>query len=267
MKMKRSRIFSFCFLIFIAIFINGCSIFGSSETLENTPIITKIEETDDTVSASGALVPQKVAYLSFQNGANDIRILVEVGDEVTAGAILVTSDDIHQATALVSAESQLADAEMNMDTIKRNYERQIRQDAGEAKVDAAEAALEEARANLEAATLRAPFAGTIIEIYANSYENVMAGEIILLLADMNSLMIETSDLNEIDVQKVSVGDPVSIFLDAYPDLGVTGTVVDISMKDDPDSGVNFTTLIDPLGTIPNLRWGMSAFVVIDVGED
>jgi multidrug resistance efflux pump len=114
--------------------------------------------------------------------------------------------------------------------------------------------------------LIAPFDGTVIELYLNSGEMVSPGAPILLLADLTTLQVKTTDLNEVDVARVQIGDPVKVTFDALPDTSVTGEVTNISLKNAPGSGVYFNVTIT-LDEIPAaLRWGMSAFVEIQVSK-
>jgi multidrug efflux pump subunit AcrA (membrane-fusion protein) len=63
-----------------------------------------------------------------------------------------------------------------------------------------------------------------------------------------------------------VGDPVKVTFDALPDVTVPGTVARISSKSAQGAGVNYQVEIE-LDEIPDeLRWGMTAFVDIEVDE-
>jgi multidrug resistance efflux pump len=85
-----------------------------------------------------------------------------------------------------------------------------------------------------------------------------------MLADMDHLQVETTDLNEIDVAQIQVGDVASISFDALPDLLITGVVTSIAPKSSAGSSVNYTVVIE-LDELPEeLRWGMTAFVDIEV---
>jgi len=86
----------------------------------------------------------------------------------------------------------------------------------------------------------------------------------VLLADMGTQVVQTTDLNEIDVKKISIGDPVEISYDAFPENRVPGTVSEIREKSSGSSGANYTVTVTPFARIDKLRWGMSAFVVIDI---
>jgi RND family efflux transporter MFP subunit len=235
-----------------------------SETAENIPFV-EIDETS--VSASGEVVPLSWAELSFQNNAKSLRVLVSPGDDVRAGDVLVESDDLQQIANVESAEARLADAESALDILKRNFASRIEQDAATANVEAAQSALQEARENLRNTKLYAPFSGKVIEVYANSFEDSFAGEPVILLADMRTQVVQTTDLNEIDVKKIAVGNTVEISYDAFPDLRIPGTVTEIREKSSGGSGVNFTVTVTPNARIDKLRWGMSAFVVIEISGD
>ena len=87
----------------------------------------------------------------------------------------------------------------------------------------------------------------------------------MVLGDLAGLRVETTDLNEIDVASVEAGAPVTITFDALADTLVSGRVFSISPMSGEGSGVNYTVIVG-LDEIPErLRWGMTAFVDIQVG--
>ncbi len=130
----------------------------------------------------------------------------------------------------------------------------------EARVSNAENQVAAAKAILADLELVAPFDGVISEVYINTSEWVSPGSPVLLIADLEHLQVETTDLSEIDVAKIMVGDTATIIFDALPDLALEGTVVSIAPKAAEGSGVNFPVVIQ-LNEIPaGLRWGMTAFV-------
>ncbi len=264
---KYARTFFLLVPILFLLFISACSPTNDDNALEERESMTPIEIVETSVSASGKIVPLIKTELSFQNNAKNIQIKVEAGDEVAKGDILVESNDLQQIADLESAEARLADAESEYDILKRNFAKKIDQDAAIAKIEAAASALELARENLRQTKLYAPFSGTVIEVYANSFEDINANVPAVLLADMRTQVIETTDLNEIDVSKISVGNKVEISYDSFPDIRVEGQVTDINLKSAIGSGVNYTATIKPEKLIEGLRWGMSAFVVIDINQD
>jgi RND family efflux transporter MFP subunit len=261
MKQTRKKMLGMITLIILTA-LTACSTqVDESNLAEDLPIV-EIDETS--VSASGEVVPLIWAKLSFQNNAKNLRVLVSPGEDVSAGDVLVESDDLQQIANVESAEARLADAESALDILKRNFASKIEQDAATANVKAAQSALEEAKENLRLTKLYAPFSGKVIEVYVNSFEDIFAGEPVVLLADMRTQVVQTTDLNEIDVKKITIGDPVEISYDAFPEIRVPGTVSEIREKSSGGSGVNYTVTITPFARIDKLRWGMSAFVVIDI---
>ena len=63
-----------------------------------------------------------------------------------------------------------------------------------------------------------------------------------------------------------MGDSVIVTFDALPDVVVRGIVERISPKAAEGAGVNYPITIE-LSEIPDqLRWGMTAFVDIEVGS-
>jgi multidrug resistance efflux pump len=109
-----------------------------------------------------------------------------------------------------------------------------------------------------------PFDGVVSAVHVNPNEWVAPGSPVLLIANLDHLQVETTDLSEIDVTQIMVGDPAIITFDALPDLELQGTVTRIAPKSAEGSGVNYPVIIE-LSEIPAaLRWGMTAFVDIEL---
>jgi HlyD family secretion protein len=134
----------------------------------------------------------------------------------------------------------------------------------EARIANAENQLTAAKETLADLELTAPFDGVVSAVYINPSEWVAPGSPVLLMADLEHLQIETTDLGEIDVARIIEGDTAVITFDALPELVLEGTVISIAPKAAEGSGVNFPVVLE-LSEIPaELRWGMTAFVDIEV---
>jgi HlyD family secretion protein len=139
-------------------------------------------------------------------------------------------------------------------------------DLAEARIANAESQLSATKATLADLELVAPFDGVISAVYINPSEWVAPGSPVLLLADLEHLQVETTDLNEIDVARIMVGDQAMVTFDALPDVVIEGTIVSIAPKASEGSGVNYPVIVE-LGEISaELRWGMTAFVDIELDE-
>ena len=157
---------------------------------------------------------------------------------------------------LALAKAILEDAQREIDRL-RDLENTAQVQAAIARIEAVESAIQQAQ-------LIAPFDGTVVELYVNSGEMISPGMPVLLLADLTTLQVKTTDLNEVDVARVQLGNTVEVTFDALSDAVITGRVSEISLKNSAGSGVYYDIFI-LLDEFPeNLRWGMSAFVEIQV---
>lgn len=78
--------------------------------------------------------------------------------------------------------------------------------------------------------------------------------------------LHSTALSEIDVAKIQIGDIVKVTFDALANTSIQGTVSAISLKNAAGSGVYYTVSIELDETPKELRWGMSAFVEITIGD-
>jgi len=160
--------------------------------------------------------------------------------------------------ALNVALAQEADAQ-------REYDQLVDRESTP-EVEAAQTRIQALDVLIRQSQLIAPFDGVIVELYINSGEMVSPGTPVFLLADLSTLQVKTTDLNEVDVARIQVGDPVDVSFDALPASSVKGKVSEISLKNAVGSGVYYDVFIT-LDELPEeLRWGMSAFVEIQVSK-
>jgi len=139
--------------------------------------------------------------------------------------------------------------------------------AAEAAVAQAEAALEAARVALARCEIRAPFAGIVGLVHVRAGELVSPAQPLVTLGDLTTLRVETTDLDEVDVARVAVGQKATVTFDALPERVFTGHVARISPMAEPGAGgVHYTAIIELDELDPAIRWGMTAFVDIEVGE-
>ncbi|MBP6786298.1 MAG: efflux RND transporter periplasmic adaptor subunit [Candidatus Promineofilum sp.] len=135
----------------------------------------------------------------------------------------------------------------------------------EAGISAAQAAVDAARASQQRLTLVAPFAGTVAEINAEVGEQVAPGAAVVRLGSAGRWAVETSDLVELDVAGVSVGQTVGVTLDALPGETLRGTVIDVGRVPELARGdvvYRVRVALDDYPDLP-LRWGMTAVATMD----
>ena len=137
-----------------------------------------------------------------------------------------------------------------------------------------EAQVSSARTNLELANLRlrqaqiiAPIGGTVASVLIRAGEQATPGAPAISVLNEDAYHI-TVNVDEIDIDRVEVGQPVSIALDALPELPVEGVVSEIAPTSTATSGVVtylVTINIDEEASA-QLRPGMSASAAITVDE-
>lgn len=128
----------------------------------------------------------------------------------------------------------------------------------------AQAALDAARATLDRCRVRAPFAGTVGAVYVRAGEVVVPGQPLIALGDLTTLRVETTDLDETDVARVAVGQQARVTFDAIPETVFSGRVARIDPMSRPGIEGSYTVVIELDNLAPSIRWGMTAFVSIEV---
>ena len=185
-------------------------------------------------------------------------------DQLKAGA---TRNELAPAGANINAaQAQMEQAKAQLDLLKAGASpEQIA--VAEAGVKQAQVALDSAKAQLDKLQLTAPFAGTIGTVYVRSDEIAQPGQPIVTLGNLGSLRVETTDLSETDIARVKEGQPVNVTFDALPGETITGKVVRIAPMSTPgQSAVNYVVTVSLNEIDPALRWGMTAFVDVQIGE-
>lgn len=184
-----------------------------------------------------------------------------------------------------AAEDDLETAQENLNDKIRELEAEIRKrDAVKAAYDSALAAEAEAKyqyeisldgpnadqlalakANLDAAqdalsnyVLTAPFDGVIADVNVKVGEQVGTETRAVSIANFDSWIVETTDVTELEVVKLSVGQQVTLNPDALPDLQLTGEVIEISNAFTQQGGdILYTVRIKVNESDERLKWGMT----------
>jgi HlyD family secretion protein len=230
------------------------------------------------VKASAEVVPTQASHLSFVIPGMVKEVTVTEGDQVKAGQAIVQLDTSELEYDVVSAEAALTVAKVDADMQKQREKKfnfqtfkfvrvsppaeKIQQ--AESRVKQSQFAVEVAKASLAQGTLLAPFAGTVVKVDTAPGEYVQPGQVVIDIANLDNLQIETTDLSELDVATVKVGQPASVYVEAL-DKEFPGVVTAISPISDTLGGdVVFKVTIKLDEQPQGLLWGMSADVTINV---
>lgn len=214
-----------------------------------------------TNSKAGTVRTRHRARLSTEVGGRVAEIAVHKGDRVKTGDVLVRIDDTQYRAQLANAEQALTvaragekEACLAQGLAERNFGRAQElarggimsaerldqtgsgRDVSRASCEAAQARvgqlgsqLHVVKAELAKTVVRAPFAGVVAELTVEQGEWVTPSPpgipmpAVLDLLDPDSIYV-SAPLDEVDREKVAVGQPLRITLDAFPGKTVAGKV-------------------------------------------
>lgn len=195
-------------------------------------------------------------YLSVLNTQKNLDALIAKYNWYTSKASPL---EIEQAAAeLKLAQARQEDAQREFEAYQNGKNPEDLQ-AARAKVAAQQAVMDRAQ-------VIAPFDGTITEAIPVPGDSITAGDIAFRLDDLSVLMMDLQ-ISEVDINSLSLGQPVSISFEAAPEKTYNGMVSKINQSAEKgEKGVNFLVSITLTDADENIKPGMSAEVLITVKE-
>jgi HlyD family secretion protein len=155
-------------------------------------------------------------------------------------------------------EAQLADAQ-------REWER-LKDGPDPADISAAEARVAAAQASLAQYDIKAPFNGTVTEVYSQPNDQVDPGVPAFRLDDLSNLWVDV-EVSEVDINQVEIGQPAILTFDAILAKEYHGVVVEVAPVGDENQGViNFKVTVELTDADEAVRPGMTAAVEIVVSQ-
>ncbi len=166
---------------------------------------------------------------------------------------------------IAKADADLALKEAKYEDAKRAYER-LAEGPNKDDLAVAQARVDAAQATLDMAHLAAPFAGTVTEVSVLPGDQVTSGTVAFRVDDVSSLLVDV-DLSEVDINSVSVGQPVTLSFDAILGQEYHGQVIKVSQAGTVVNGiVNFTVTVELTDADDMVKPGMTAAVNIVIKE-
>lgn len=140
-------------------------------------------------------------------------------------------------------------------------------EVAQAKVITAQADLEESQAALGAATMVAPFDGTVIDVGAEVGDLVSSSIVVVTLADLSHLEVKAL-VDETDISQVEIGQEAEITFDALPGKKFSGRVLSVPLQGTLSQNlVTYEVPVSLEGTEGvTLKAGMTANLKITVGK-
>lgn len=279
-------------LVLVAALLSGCTRSApapaAAPAVQAQLVRSMAAQAPETIPATGTLHAKESAVLSAQIPAQIRQVLVQPGDRVHAGQLLIVLDSAAQHAALNEAGQAAAaarlqqmaaqsDASLAAETLaryrilqqqksvspqefdeveKRAQAAQLRLESYEAQSQQAQAAVSGARAQLGYTTLRAPFSGVITARLADP-GTLAAPGIPLLQIDRDGPLQVYTTVDQSLIGSIRLGMKVPVTVDSGA-AALSGTVAQVVPAADPGSS-SFLVKLD-LPPQKNLRAGMFATV-------
>lgn len=220
----------------------------------------------EVVTASGNIRARRTVDISSDVSARVEELLVDEGDDVVAGQVLLRLEPDQYGAALARTEAQLAQARAqqsqqraNLLRSERDRDRLLqlrardsllvsRQQIDDAETDVevatatlesaghgvaqAEAAVEEAEDRLSKTVFTAPITGKVTRLNVEEGETVIIGtmnnpgSLVLTISDLSVIEVVVK-VDETAVSTISLDDEADIDIDAFPDQSFSGRVTEI----------------------------------------
>jgi HlyD family secretion protein len=222
---------------------------GNAEEVECATVAMMSPSAGNTLlTSSGYVVAQRKAAIASKATGRIMSLGFKEGDKVRTGQVIarIESADVEAALAQARAEFRIAqsdstDASQILDRTTTLFSRQLvaqaEYDAAKARFDrvvatmaSKAAAVRAAEVQVENTNIRAPFDGTILsknadvgEVVAPFGAGASSKVAVVTIADMGSLEVE-ADVAEANIERITLGQPCEISLDANPDKRYRGSV-------------------------------------------
>ncbi len=163
------------------------------------------------------------------------------------------------------ARAELAVAEAALEDAKREWER-LKDGPDPDDVLAAQARVDSARAAVEMAKIIAPFEGTVTDIVPIPGDRVAPGTVGFRIDDLSRLLVDVQ-VSEVDINKIEIGQDVTVTFDAVLGLIYHGRVVEVDQAATIVGGVvNFGITVELTDADALVKPGMTAAVTITIEQ-
>lgn len=213
-----------------------------------------------TIEAIGFIEPNQGVFVSTQTPGIVKQINFNSGDQVTAGTVLVQLDDQVERANLQAAQAKLpsvkATYQRYLELSKTKFVSKSNLDEAQANYASLLAQIESLKATIDHYKIRAPFSGIVGIRNINLGQYLQPGTNIVRLEEVSVMKLRFT-IPQTEISRVHTGQPIDIYVDAYPQVPFKGQVTAIEPAVTAQSG-----LIEIQADIPNndgrLRSGMFA---------
>ncbi|MGI8560502.1 MAG: efflux RND transporter periplasmic adaptor subunit [Luteimonas sp.] len=209
---------------------------GEPPPVPVTTTTVRMQPWSDTIGALGTVNARESVAVTAKVSETVERVHFDSGQEVVAGAPLITLSGQQQQAALAATQAEANEAERMYRRQSELAEQQLvaraSLDTQRATRDAARARVAEIRADIGDRTLRAPFAGVLGIRQVSPGALVTPGTVIATLDDIARVYVDFP-VPEAQLANLAAGQSVSGRSDAYPQRVFEGTVSTVETRVDP----------------------------------
>ncbi|WP_269530806.1 efflux RND transporter periplasmic adaptor subunit [Chitinimonas sp. BJYL2] len=197
-----------------------------------------VGEAIEAIYASGQIEPGVQLPIAPRNAGYVAAVLAREGDAVKRGQVLIRlqDDDLANGEAELAARADLARRQWlrAQDLRKQGFVSQAELDRSRSEQDAAQAALARSQSQRRFLQLTAPADGLILKRDVEVGQFVNVGQPLLYLSCCAPLRV-SAEVDEEDISRVQIGQPVLLRADALGDAVIQAEVAEITPKGDPVS--------------------------------
>ncbi|PWN08036.1 efflux RND transporter periplasmic adaptor subunit [Rhodohalobacter mucosus] len=228
--------------------------FGNQQATSVEVVPVQTETISEQIRAFGTIRAQDVVSITPQVSNRVVRILADLGDNVSSGQVLAEIYDVPYRDAVEQAEAQIRQARVNLERDSTQFERQrelferdlisraeydnVRSTylSSRAQYESALAALTQSQENLENTKVKSPVNGVILSRSIAEGDIAGTGQSIYEIANLSGFETRVY-LPMQDWENVQAGQQVSLSLSSRSSEIATGVVSRISPQLDPTTGL------------------------------
>ncbi len=242
-----------------------------------------------TVSATGTISAVTTVQVGSQVSGIIAKLYADFNSRVKKGQLLAELDPTPFEQTIEQRQADLQKALVDAGNAKVAFGRQQRlqqqglasqadydnakaaADSGAAQVNLARAALAQAQTNLKYSKIASPIDGVVVNRAYDVGQTVAASfqapTLFTIAQDLTKMQVQ-ADVDESDIGRVKVGQPVHFSVDAYPDRPFRATVSQIRLNATVNQNVvTYPVIVAVDNPDQGLRPSMTANITIDVATD
>jgi HlyD family secretion protein len=241
-----------------------------------------------TVTATGTISAVTTVQIGSQVSGVISHLYADFNSHVTKGQLLAELDPTPIQAQVDQRRADVTKAQVDAQNAKINYDRQRRlanagltaqadldntraqYESAAAQVQQANAALQQAATNLKYTKIVSPIDGVVVDRQYDVGQTVAASfqapTLFSIAQDLTKMQVQ-ADVDQSDIGRVQIGQPVRFSVDAYPDEEFRGRISQIRLNATTNQNVvSYPVIIEVPNPGERLRPKMTANVTIDVAQ-